>query len=399
MPIHNFPMKCALTGYSCVALCAAVGLSLAGCTEVEDDDDSAATEELLPFDPEIADRLDAALNSIVIELGPPGAQAAFRVPGHELWIAAAGVSDLETQAALEFDHLLKAGSITKTATASVVLDQVDSGVVILDEPVSSYWYGLDHGDEITIRQLLNHTSGLPDYTGYIDTDDLCDEWTPAELVALVAQNPLDFPPGSAWAYSNTNYIVLSLVIESITGDVWYDVVDAVITEAIGPQSGASIPGPDEGWPGVQPGYMLLDDGTPYEYGGEINYLNFWHNTAVGAAGNMISDPASLALWGAALWGGELLTDEQLQLQATDAVEVSSTISYGLGAAYREDDYGKEVWHNGALNGYVAWLGHRAETGVTLAFLSNAWFQEGSTFDPSWSTEAADRLWDAYYDGD
>ena len=112
------------------------------------------------------------------------------------------------------------GSITKTFVATVVLQLVGEGRLTLDEPVARRLPGLlANGHQITVRQLLNHTSGLPNYS---DDPDLFAGivqnriWDPRELVALAERHPQLFAPGSAWRYSNTNYIVAGLLIEAVT---------------------------------------------------------------------------------------------------------------------------------------------------------------------------------------
>ena len=134
---------------------------------------------------------------------------------------AAGVGDIATGAALRPAAQFRIGSITKTFVATVVLQLVGEGRLRLDEPVAQRLPGLlSNGHRITVRQLLNHTSGLPDYTedpelfaGIVKNR----VWAPRELVALAEKHPQLFAPGSAWKYSNTNYIVAGLLVEAVTG--------------------------------------------------------------------------------------------------------------------------------------------------------------------------------------
>lgn len=131
------------------------------------------------------------------------------------------MSDLATGAKLRPAAQFRIGSITKTFVATIVLQLVGEGRLRLDERIARRLPGLlTNGEQITVRQLLNHTSGLPDYTGDpelfagIRQNRL---WEPRELVALAERQPQLFEPGSAWAYSNTDYIVAGLLVEAVTG--------------------------------------------------------------------------------------------------------------------------------------------------------------------------------------
>ena len=164
--------------------------------------------------------LDAALNEVVAA-GVPG----IIVRVHEAHRAArnytAGVDALPTGSTLRPAARFRIGSITKTFVATIVLQLVGEERMRLDEPVARRLPGLlSNGDRITVRQLLNHTSGLPDYSndpelfaGIVKNR----VWKPQELVAMSQKHPQLFPPGSAFAYSNTNYIVAGLLIEAVAG--------------------------------------------------------------------------------------------------------------------------------------------------------------------------------------
>jgi D-alanyl-D-alanine carboxypeptidase len=164
--------------------------------------------------------LDAAVSDVVAA-GVPGVIVRVQDGQRPARLSTVGVSDLATGAALRPAAEFRIGSITKTFVATAVLQLVGEGRLNLDEPVAGRLSGLlANGQNITVRQLLNHTSGLPDYTAAPELFAGIVEnrvWDPRELVALAEKQPQAFDPGSAWMYSNTNYIVAGLLVEAVTG--------------------------------------------------------------------------------------------------------------------------------------------------------------------------------------
>ena len=159
----------------------------------------------------------------LVQAGAPGATA--RVDdGSQVRQAASGVADLRTGRPMQPDLHFRAGSITKSFVAALVLKLVSEDALSLEDTVDRWLPGiLSSGDRVTIRQLLNHTAGVPQYTDivwrelYASPQGRFRTWSPRELVDLVAGRPLDFPPGTAWSYSNTGYVVLGLIVEEAAG--------------------------------------------------------------------------------------------------------------------------------------------------------------------------------------
>ena len=112
---------------------------------------------------------------------------------------------------------------------------------------------------------------------------------------------------------------------------------------------------------------------------------------------MSSDAEGLALWSSALWGSDaVLSEDTLALQVSESMELGGDTAYGLGVVVSQDAYGPLRWHNGAVNGYVAWAGHRPERGESVAVVGNCWKQTMAGWDYTWSTQVADALWEAAY---
>jgi D-alanyl-D-alanine carboxypeptidase len=151
----------------------------------------------------------------VVETGVPGALALARRNGR-IHVEAAGLADRAAADPLTPAHRFPVGRITKTFVATVVLQLVDEGRLRLEDSVDTHLPGLvEDGREITVRQLLNHTSGVPDYFATCISGGPNRAWTPHELVAVSSRGPRGEP--GRWAYSNTNYVLLGLVIEAVAG--------------------------------------------------------------------------------------------------------------------------------------------------------------------------------------
>ena len=266
----------------------------------------------------------------VMGTGIPGVVVLAVGPGFS-WERAAGVADAETGAPLTTDHRFRIGSVTKLFVATVVLQLVGEGVLALDDEVGSIAEG------VTLRQLLNHTSGLPDY--YADLDSVIGPYrtdrayrptlTPRAALELVHARPRLFPPGTGWSYSGGNYLVLGLIVEDTTGSTLREELRRRIIEPLGleatdlPDGGPSPAGLARGYlppdnpllPEPGPGLVDVTDIQPFGWGG----------------GEMVSTARDVARFLQALLGGELLTRSLLTEMLTTVVsDWEESEGYGLG---------------------------------------------------------------------
>ncbi|WP_437579341.1 serine hydrolase domain-containing protein [Sorangium sp. So ce887] len=268
----------------------------------------------------------------------------------------AGVADLETQAKVPVDGQVRIGSNTKPFTAVVVLQLVGDGKVDLDAPIETYLPGLVRGEgidgrEITVRQLLQHTSGLPDFVGLLLGDDLYKAIRtyvqPRALVDLALTQP-GKAPGSEWAYSNTNYILAGLLIEKVTGRPLNEEITTRVIERIGLRHTYVPDVGEQGIRGCHPRGYHAGLGEPLR---DVTELD---PSIAGASGDMISTPSDMNRFFAALLGGELLEPAQLEeMRATvDASRMWPGYQYGLGLSSTPLSCGGLVWgHGGDILGY------------------------------------------------
>ncbi|WP_371536587.1 beta-lactamase family protein [Streptomyces sp. NBC_01023] len=299
------------------------------------------------------DSVQRSLNALVRDDGMPAALASVQDRNGRTRTYTAGVGDLATGAPVPVDGQVRIGSNTKTFVAVVVLQLVAERRVDLDASVDTYLPGLVRGNgidgrRITVRQLLQQTSGLPNYTNYLGDD--VRYYTPRELLATALRHPADFAPGKRWAYSNTNYIVAGLIVQKVTGHPLAKEIDRRVVQRIGlrhtyfPAPGdASIREPHPH------GYYRESADAPLRDITEIDPSWGW------AAGQLVSTGSDLNRFFSALLAGRLLPSSQLaQMRSTVPAEATfgPGARYGLGLVSRPLPCGGLSWgHGGSFPGY------------------------------------------------
>ncbi|MFI7441868.1 serine hydrolase domain-containing protein [Nonomuraea indica] len=308
--------------------------------------------------------LKTTLDRIVKE-GAVGAQAEVR-DERGRWTGRSGTARLGTGRPMPADGRFRIGSTTKAFTATVVLQLVGEKKVSLDDTVEHWLPGLvPDGSRITVRRLLNHTSGLFDYLRTKgmpkDGDDIRRDgrrtYTPGELVRLAVKNPPFFPPGTSWMYSNTNYILAGMIIERAAGNTFPEEVARRIIEPLGLRD-TFLPGTSVKIPGVHArGYFPR---TIEPVGALVDVTEF-NPSFAGAAGEMISTTADVSRFFTALLSGKLLAPEQLK-EMTTIVDISQQtgvpgLGYGLGLESVRLSCGARSWgHGGSTPGYATYVG-------------------------------------------
>ncbi|GAA2691636.1 serine hydrolase domain-containing protein [Actinoplanes palleronii] len=301
------------------------------------------------------DALQSRLDDVVTA-GTVGALAEVRDP-QGTWQGVGGVAELGTTREVPVDGRVRAGSITKTFVATVVLQLVGEGRLGLEDTVDSRLPGVvPGGDRITVRQLLNHTSGLFDYVQTLPMPpapgflaNRWRTWTPAELIQrAVAHPPTSDRPGVAFAYSNTNYLLLGQIIEKVTGRPYGTEIERRVIRPL-QLRGTTVPGTSPQLGGPHPhGYVP----TRTDGGTELLDYTRMNPSVFGAAGEMISTPTDLNRFFAALLGGRLLPDRLLTAMTTPGVPGGD---YGLGLAWRDTTCGTRVYGNdGGTLTYQSW---------------------------------------------
>ncbi|WP_326684367.1 beta-lactamase family protein [Streptomyces microflavus] len=324
------------------------------------------------------DAVQQSLNALVRDIGTPAALASVEDREGRARTYTAGVGDLTTGAKVPRDGQVRIGSNTKTFVAVVVLQLVVERRMSLDAFVDTYLPGLVRGKgidgrRITVRQLLQHTSGLPEYTSHLGDD--ARYYAPRELLATALRHPADFDPGKSWKYSNTNYVLAGLIVQKVTARPLADEIDRRVIRRIGlrhtyfPAPGdASIREPHPH------GYYQESAQTPLRDITEMDPSWGW------AAGQMISTNSDLNRFFTALLAGRLIPPAQLaQMRTTVPAEATfgPGARYGLGLVSRPLPCGGLSWgHGGSFPGYetrggVTADGRAANIAVTLQLTGEA----------------------------
>ncbi|MER7463697.1 serine hydrolase domain-containing protein [Streptomyces sp. NPDC097981] len=299
------------------------------------------------------DTVQQGLNALVRADGLPAALASVKDRAGRTRTYTAGVGDLATGAKVPDDGQVRIGSNTKVFTAVVVLQLVGEGKIGLDATVDTYLPGLVRGEgidgrHITVRQLLQHTSGLPDYEGLVDDSTLRQRYfEPRDLLDMAFQRKADFAPGANWAYSNTNYIVAGLIVQKVTGRPLAEEMDRRVIKRIGLRHTYFPAAGDRTIREPHPkSYSQESAGAPLRDFTEADPSAGW------AAGQLISTNSDVNRFFTELLAGRLLPAAQLAQMRTTVPVGDTGAGYGLGLMSRPLSCGGVYWgHGGDLAGY------------------------------------------------
>ncbi|GAB3822626.1 serine hydrolase domain-containing protein [Kribbella italica] len=278
---------------------------------------------------------------------------------HGEWVGSAGVRKLGETAPPSTDGSFWVGSVTKTFTATLVLQLVAEGKLTLDDSVADHLPDLGLDERITVRMLLNHTSGLFNYTGeyYPDgtvvpgipatgkdwVDNRFLSYQPIELVRLALAKPSRFEPGTDWSYSNTNYTLAVLLIEQLTSTSYAETLDRLIAQPLG-LTGTAVPGDLTDLPGEHAhGYYRYQDGDDWK----VEDVTRQNLSLLAGAGDLLSTTRDLHVFFSALNSGRLIPTDLL----TEMRAGVGPIDYGLGLFVQDlGPAGTVYHHNGSAPG-------------------------------------------------
>ena len=313
----------------------------------------------------------------------PGGISALVAHDGEVTISSVGAANAAGDP-MTTDAAFRVGSISKTFLATMVLQLADEGLLDLDAPLSAYLPQTRIGGDVTVRQLLSHRSGIPNYTeqpGFFD--GLYADLERSLSIDQIIDVALDLPaaePDAEYYYSNTNYILLGQLLEAIGGQELDDALQARIAEPLGLESttydvdGSRVPNTlTGGWAGE---HFSGDPSTPFEA----------ISSSAWAAGSLVSTPEDLAKFLTALYDGQLISEAALEQMLDVGPE-----GYGLGIGTMPpgSEPGGYYGHGGAIDGYLSFMAGDPETGDIVIVLSN-----DMTVDPEWAaSEIIDGLAD------
>ncbi|MCC8928996.1 serine hydrolase [Rhodococcus sp. I2R] len=352
---------------SVIAAVTAVSLVASGCSQTEEPAPSTSPT----IEASEAEAFQGVLDDSRAAAGFPGVIAQVATPAGT-WTGTSGTVGAGRSEPPTSSDLTRIGSLTKTMTATVLLQLVEEGTLSLDETIGTYVPGVPNGDNATLLQLADMTSGIPSYTAsdavvskYFADPEYA--WPPQELVDAVKPLPADFAPGEGWAYSNTNYVLLGMVIEQVLDQP----IDAVFEERLFEPLGMS----DTSFPGgsTEIGDPHLDGSTDQNQppGQSVDSTN-WNPSFAFTAGAVISTLDDLTKWAHALFTGEGVLDAATQQLRRDSIihdipPMTATVGYGIGIGDRNGWWG----HDGDIPGYNSNLSHNYDLDTTVIVLTNS----------------------------
>lgn len=340
---------------SCVTDIAAVIARPAGGTSLTD-----------PLPANLAAVLDAAAEKAFGQAATPGAVVAVRTPAGT-WRKVYGHADGDGKTPMTVGIHTRIGSITKTFTGTVVMQLAQQGLLTLDDPISTYVPNVPSGDRISLRQLADMTSGVASYTRskkftdrYFAKPDTI--FTPEELLAVgLAESPL-FEPGAKFDYSNTNTVLLGMVVEQVTKKPFEDVLQAQVLAALNlkntvwPGESTELPSP------FAQGYTLQGNLAKPDAPSNATH---WNPAWGWTAGELISTIDDLLVYGRALGTGQGLLDAERQTERLSSFPGAAGYGIGMGCV---DGW---VGHTGELPGYNTSLFYDTTTETTVAVQTNS----------------------------
>lgn len=326
--------------------------------------------------------IDASVAKTMAQ-GSPGMTVAGAYQGRPLFSRSYGIANLEYGAPVTAGTVFQLASITKQFTAAAVLLLVEDGKLALEDKLSLHVPELPQADRVTLYQLLVQTSGLPDYA-----DDPSGSKSKSvarsreEMVAWIGrlQPSFVFEPGSSWAYSNSNYVLLGLVVERVSGGS----LDEFFQQRLFATAGLTHTAFDD------PADVVPQRAQGYRRSKTVpaGFINAaWISpTMPGPAGGLRTTADDLVRWSDALFAGRVLSTKSLEtMTSAGLMNDGRTTKSGMPEAWQkglDSDYGmgvfitnrggrRKIWHSGNIDGFATWLGHYPESGITIALMENS----------------------------
>jgi CubicO group peptidase (beta-lactamase class C family) len=312
-----------------------------------------------------ADHLDDQAAAYMKQRRIPGMVLAVFEHGKIVRESAYGIADLERGVKTTVDSVFEIGSVTKQFTSTMILMLRDEGKLALEDPISKYVDNLpEPWRVVTLKQLLTHTSGVPDFEEHLTYAMYRLEYTPAELIAKTAVFPMDFAPGTDWHYSNTGYYLLGLTLEKVSGKPWGQLLKERILDPLGmthtreSDPSAVIPNRAAGYERTKDGYINRDAMQP---------------SACKGAGTMVSTVEDMAKWDQELYDCKLLKKSSREESWTPiTLPNGNSTGYGYGWFTLAFHGVPSVEHSGGTSGYSCDFMRFPTLGISCMALTNCY---------------------------
>src|SRR5690606_633983 len=282
-----------------------------------------------------------------------------------LYRGACGRASLELEVPLSPDHVFRIGSVTKQFSAAAVLRLAGAGRLSLDDPLSKFVPGYPDGDAISVRMLLNHTSGIRSYTdiaAIMSGTGIMQDLPTAALVDTFKDEKPDFAPGEGWHYNNSGYVLVGAVIEAASGQPWHEYLEQSFFKPLGMAHTRYGNEAEAVIPGHVGGYTRNG-----EHWARARHLSM---TQPHAAGALVSTVDDLLRWNRALHEGRLLGDAGYAAMITPTGKAAEH-GYGFGIGSGSLRGRPKLEHGGGIFGFSAYVLYLPDDGLSVAVLYNA----------------------------
>lgn len=324
-------------------------------------------------DAALRQRLGHELERLRAGCGAPGLSAAVCMPDGNVVAVAAGVRELGAAAALEPDDRMFCGSVGKTWFAAVALKLVAERRLSLDDLAAAHlgeepWFArLPNHETITVRNLMRHDSGLPrwiEQQGAMAAWRERETWRDGDQLAFVFDREPLHEAGKGWAYSDTNYIVLGLIVEKVAGRPIYDLVQERVNARLGLRQ--TTPGNRREIPGLVQGHLQVFARMGFAERSMQDGRLVFDPSAEWCGGGIVTSASDLARWARA-WG----RDDSRVRDAVEAPQLGQGVRYGLGVMLRDSELGPTRGHDGIFLGYGATMRWFEGHDLAVAVLANS----------------------------
>ena len=353
------------------------------------------------YEPSVNERIQQFLDYVIKEYDLPGLSMAIINENEEVSLFTTGESDKINDTKMSPKAQFRIGSVTKTFTAMTILQLAQEGKLFLTQTVAHWLPGVlptppdpepqnytgYNANDITIYHLLNHTSGLFNFT---NDDNWLDDYfyhqdrtfTPQELVDIaIAHPPTSYPEELLWHYTNTGYVLMGMIVEKATNNTWENEVRSRFINTLG-LTDTFVPetGHTKFFGEFAHGYIdMAEQYPPFEISGILEDCSFREPSHVFSSGNMISTPENLARWIKAIGDGELLNEQYQDLVLNDLIDVSDYVKMGLGVVY--DAANGFIQHPGQIGGYDCGAFYHLDSHVSFGLCANRTIVKGGKVHP------------------
>ena len=328
----------------------------------------AAAQPVELSDEEIVRRTQAVIDWALESPGTVALSVAVAKDGNVLVEQGVGIADVEFGVPANAGTTFRIGSVTKQFTAAAIMKLAEQDLLSIDDDISDYLPDFDAGGrDITIRQLLNHTSGVPSYTSQPEffPRGSALNLTHEELLAYIDGVPFDFEPGEGWNYSNSGYYLLGMIIEAASGETYADYIENTFSEPLG-LTRTRYGSESEIIQNRAQGYNY-DTVTKTLTNDELISMN-----TPGAAGALIASAGDLVRWQVALTGGQAVSPDSYEQMITSTVETGQgPQEYGFGLMINEINGRQVISHTGGIPGFNSILTTVPDQDLHVAVISNS----------------------------